>query len=312
MRISNSMLTDNFLNNLNKNLEKMVKLQTQLATGKRITKLSDDPMGTIQSMNVRVKINRIEQYKKNIDSAQSWISLSESAVLELNEVVKSAYESAVSSSNDYMTASDKRATAELIGQLRDHIVTVGNSKAGDKFVFSGFNSESLPFKINEATGAIEYNGLDMSNALDPALIAEGAQIIEYEIAYNTTSQISISGTELLGTGDENIYVILDDYYNALQNNASAEELSIYIDKILQAQGRLLNVESKIGGRTNRLELVMTRHDEDLLNYTYIKSKIEDVDQAEAIMRFKMAEGIYTAALQMASSIIQPTLLDFLK
>ncbi|MCK5129299.1 MAG: flagellar hook-associated protein FlgL, partial [Clostridiales bacterium] len=212
MRIANSMLTANFLNNLNRNLEKMVKQQTQIATGKRITRLSDDPMGTVQSMNTRVRINRIEQYKRNIDSAQSWIGQSESAILELNEVVKSAYENAVSSSNDYLTASDKASAAELIGQLKEHVVTVANAKSGDKFIFSGFNSESLPMQIDSGTGAIMYNGIDMSNAMDPALIAEGSQIIEYEIAYNITSKISISGTELLGTGDENIYIILDEYY----------------------------------------------------------------------------------------------------
>jgi len=312
MRVSNTMLTNNFLNNLNKNLEKMMKQQTQIATNKRITALSDDPVGAVTSMNAQVKLERIEQYQKNISTAQSWVGQTESAVLELNEVVKSAYESAISSSNDYLTAEDKQATAAMIGELKEHVISLGNSKAGDRYLFGGFNTINPPFQLDSGTGDLLFNGVDMANPADPALIAEGSQVIQFEIAFNIRTDISINGTELFGTGEDNIYKILDDFYDALQADAPASELSEFADKLQSAQSRLLNTESKIGGKTNRLDLVMTRHDDDFLNYTTIKSNIEDVDQAEAIMKFKMTESVYLASLQIASDIIQPTLVDFLK
>ncbi len=311
MRISNSMLNDNYLSNLNTNLEKMLKQQTQIATGKRITKLSDDPIGAINIMNANVKLERLEQYEKNVTSAQTWVERTENAILELNTVITSAYESAVSSANDYLTGPDKEATAALIGQLRDHALSIANSQSGDKYLFGGFNTINQPFKLDGATGALLYNGIDMSNASDPALIAEGSQVIQYEVAFNVKLDISISGTEVMGTGEDNIYKILDDFYDALQNDASVDDLGGYIDKLKDAQGNLLNIENKIGGLTNRLELIMTRHEEDHLNYTSSKSILEDVDQAEAIMKFKMTENIYQASLQISSKILQLTLVDFL-
>ena len=311
MRVSNSMLTGNYLYNLNKNLEKMMDQQDQISKQKRITQLSDDPVGAISVMNAKVRLERIDQYKKNITSAQAWVSQTESSVLELNEVVKSAYESAVSSANGYLTVADKEATAAVIGEMRDHVIALANGKTGDRYLFGGFNTINKPFQVDAGTGNLLYNGVDMYNPLDPALIAEGEQVLQFEVSYGIKSDVSVAGTQLLGTGEDNIYKIMDDFYNALMSDAPAEDLSQYVDKLSGAQGRLLTVEGIMGGRTNRLELVMERHDDDYLNYETIRSNIEDIDAAEAIVKYKMTESIYMASLKISADIIQPTLVDFL-
>lgn len=311
MRVTNNMLLDNYLNNLYGNLSKMDKLQTQVATNKRITKLSDDPMGVISSMKCRVKLYKIDQYRDNIENARTWLTQTESSVLEMNEVIKSAYETSVHVANDYMTEDDKSAAAELIGQLRDHVLTIGNSKVGDKYIFGGYNVTNKPLTV-DAAGNILYNGLDLTNESDPALIAENEQIIEYEIGDDLKTQVSVTGTRLLKMGDNNIYSVLDDLYNALKSNESAEVIDEYVGKLQDCQTHVLSIESELGGRTNRLELVSNRYDEEFLNYTKTKSEIEDVDLAEAVMNFEMAKAVYTSALQIGSEIIQPSLVDFLK
>lgn len=311
MRVTNNMLLDNYLNNLYGNLNKMDKLQTQVATNKRITKLSDDPMGVISSMKCRVKLYKIDQYRDNIENARTWLTQTESSVLEMNEIIKSAYETSVHVANDYMTEDDKSAAAELIGQLRDHVLTIGNSKVGDKFIFGGYNVTSEPITV-DASGNILYNGLDLTNESDPALIAENEQVIEYEIGDDLQTQVSVTGSRLLKMGDNNIYSVLDDLYNALKSNESAEVIDEYVGKLQDCQTHVLAIESELGGRTNRLELVSNRYDEEFLNYTKTKSQIEDVDLAEAVMNFEMAKAVYTSALQIGSEIIQPSLIDFLK
>lgn len=311
MRVTNGMLLDNYLNNLYGNLNKMSKLQTQIANEKRITKISDDPMGVISSMKCRVKLYKIDQYKSNVQNAQTWLTQTETSVLEMNEIVKSAYETSVHVANDYMTEDDKSAAAELIGQLRDHVLTIGNSKIGDKFIFGGYNVTNQPFTV-DASGDIFYNGLDLTNDTDPNLIAENKQIIEYEIGNNMKTEVSITGSTLLGMGDDNIYTVLDDLYNALKADEPADVINDYVDKLQGCQSHLLAIEAELGGKMNRLELVTNRYEDDILNYKELKSNIEDVDLAEAVMNFEMAKAVYTSALQIGSEIIQPSLVDFLK
>ncbi len=311
MRVTSKMMLGNYLNNINNNLSTLTKLQTQQATGKRINKVSDDPTGFISSMKVRVKLYKTEQYERNVGNALSWLDQTESSFMELNEVIKSAYDTAVNQSTGTMSPEDKRAAAELIGQLRDHVIDIGNTKSGDKYIFGGYNVSNAPFKADGA-GGIMYNGLDLTDATNAALLAENDAKIEYAVGFNITMDISTTGTELFGMGDDNIYSILDGFYNALMSDAPSDELGSYITKLQDAQDRVLSLGAEIGGKTNRLELIQNRFEEDVLTYTERKSNIENVDQAEAIMNYKMAEAIYIASLQIGASIIQPSLLDFLK
>ncbi len=311
MRVTNSMLLSNYLKNLNRNLDSVGDMQQQMATGKRINKISDDPIGAISVMQMRAKLYKTEQYSKNVDKALSWLDETESSVLELNEVLKSAYDTAVAQSSGTMNAQSKAAAAELIKQLRDHVVSIGNSKSGDKYIFGGYNVTNAPFEV-DASGNILYNGIDLTNDSDPALIAMAEDSVSYSVGFNITLDISINGAKLFGTGENNIYTILDDFYQALESDASTDELGVFITKIQNAQSSVLAVDSEIGGKTNRLELIQSRFEDDVLTYTERKSKLEDVDEAEAIMNYKMAETVYEASLQIGSQIVQLSLVDFLK
>jgi flagellar hook-associated protein 3 FlgL len=295
MRVTNNMLLSNYLRNISSNLGTVGKMQQQMASGKRITKISDDPIGAISSMQVRVKLYKSEQYQKNVDKALSWLD-----------------ETVVGQATDTMDEEERAAAAQLIKQLRDHVVTIGNVRSNDKYIFGGYNVSNAPFEV-DASGNIIYNQLDMTDSANTAALDAMAQdSIRYGVGFNITMDVSTTGVELLGTGDENIYTILDDLYHALESNASNDGLTGFATKLQNSQNSVLSIAAEIGGKVNRLELIQNRFEEDILTYTDRKSKIEDVDQAEAIMNYKMAQSVYEASLQIGSNIIQPSLVNFLK
>ncbi len=311
MRITSGMMLSGYLKNLGANMFELNKLQNRMASGKRITKPSDDPIGVISSMQTRVKIYKSEQYKKNVERSLTWLEQTESSVLELNEILKTAYEKAVYMSSDFLSPEDKTATAEQIGQLRDHVVTIGNAKSGDKYIFGGYNVTTAPFTV-AGSGGIMYNGYDLTDSSNPALLAQDAASIQHEIGFDIIMDISTTGSQLFGMGENNIYTVLDDFYNALKNDASAEQLSQYIAKLQDCQTHVMSVDASVGGRVNRLELIQNRFEDDILMYEEQKSNIEDVDQAQAIMYYKMAEFVYNAALHIGNNIVQTSLVNFLK
>lgn len=311
MRVTSNMMLSGYLKNLGNNMSELNKLQNKMATGKRITKPSDDPIGIISSMQTRVKIYKSDQYKRNVEKSLTWLEQTESSVLELNDMLKTAYEKAVYMSNDFLSPEDKIATAEMIEQLRDHVLTIGNAKSGDKYIFGGYNVTSPPFVVDDS-GNILYNGIDLTDASNPALLSEDKASIQYEIGFDVVMDISTTGTQLFGMGDNNVYTVLDDFCNALRNDASAEEISQYIAKLQDCQTHVMSVDASVGGRVGRLELIQNRFEDDVLMYEAIKSNIEDVDQAEAIMNYKMSEFVYMAALQIGNNIVQTSLINFLK
>lgn len=311
MRITSRMMKNDFLNNLNTNLTNLTRTQKQIATGKELNSLSDDPVRLISSMNCKVSLSRTLRYKSTVKSALDWLDQTESSVSELNDILKSAYETAVQMSNDDLTPDDKNAAAELVAQLRDHVLGLANSQANDKYIFGGYNVDKQPFVAN-GSGGILFNGLDLTDDTDPDLAAMGSETIAYEIGYNVTMDISINGAEMLGTGSDNIYSVLNDFYNDLTGDADASTLSGYITKFENAQSNTLSTLSKVGGMINRMELMDNRYEDQRLTYIDRKSNIEDVDYAEAYMNYNMSKTVYEAALQVGTEIMQRTVLDYMR
>ena len=306
LRVTTNMMSSRYMRNINTNLSRLQKYEYQLISQNRLTALSDDPVGVIKSMEARVRLGDIGRFKENVADAKTWIKQSETSINELNEILKSVYEDVVGSANSYLTPEDKASVAEKVREMRDHVLTLGNSKLGDKYIFGGFNTAAPPFTL-DAGGNVLYNSVSMSGASHP----DEGKVIQYEIGYNLHTDVSMSGTQLLGMGDENVYAILDKLYNALKSDASAEEISGYSKTLMDAQSRTLANLAEIGGKSNRLDLMSNRYEVDELNFTEIKSKVEDVDVAEVTVQWKTAISVYNYALKVGATILQNSLLDYI-
>ena len=74
---------------------------------------------------------------------------------------------------------------------------------------------------------------------------------------------------------------------------------------------LLEVQSSFGGMLARLDITEQTHEEDIINLTDEKSKVQDVDFAKAISDLQFQETALQASLQVSARIIQPSLMNYL-
>ncbi len=91
-----------------------------------------------------------------------------------------------------------------------------------------------------------------------------------------------------------------------------EQISTLLDSIDAEMGNVLRCRADVGARRNRVDLTDDRTSNDLVNFTDLMSKNEDVDVAETIMNLKNEENVYQASLAGGARIIQQTLVDFLR
>ena len=61
MRVTNNMLVNTLLRNVNNNLSTMQKKQDQLSTGKRVSRPSDDPVAVSKIIKYKTDINELKQ-----------------------------------------------------------------------------------------------------------------------------------------------------------------------------------------------------------------------------------------------------------
>lgn len=321
MRVTNSMLVSNFMNNLNSSMGRLDGLQSQMATNKKFAHISDDPESVIYSRQARYKLYRLDQYGANVEMARDWLVHSEKSVLELSDILARAYEACVDAATDVKTETDKNKASEYIGQLRDQILHTLNTTFGDKYVYGGYNTVGHtaagknvpPFTVEG--GKLHFNGVDLTDPANAAAIEQlRKDVLTFDVGPGIEIPVTLNGIDLAygSAGGDDLFSLLDGLYTTVNSGAGADAINAFIPKLQEAQNNILAYAAELGGRTNRLEMLMSRYEQDEINYTQMKSDAEDADQAEIIMRYKMAEAVYKAALSTGAYIIQPTLVDFLR
>lgn len=160
MRITNSMMISTLLRNLNGNYAKLSKFQEQMASGRRINRASDDPVGIVDSLRLRNNLYELEKYKKNSEDAISWLDTTDNAMNASVNVLHRVRELTLQAANDTLTANEREDIAKEVRQLKAELVQIANTKYANRSIFSGTMTRTDAFDVNGTylgnTGVINY------------------------------------------------------------------------------------------------------------------------------------------------------------
>lgn len=146
MRVADTMAFEQVRGNINKNRQTMSELQNQAATQKRVNKPSDDPVSAARVLHSRIDFQGNKQFIKNLNYAKSFLEASDQALSEVGEGLMRMKELALGQANDASANEEsRRVVATEIEQIFHSIVSVGNRKLGDRFIFGGFKTQTRPF-----------------------------------------------------------------------------------------------------------------------------------------------------------------------
>ncbi|MDN5316901.1 flagellar hook-associated protein FlgL [Thermoanaerobacterium thermosaccharolyticum] len=296
MRVTNNMLVMNFMSDYNSNLERLQKDQNMLSTGKKVSKPSDDPVAVANILKIKTEIARNDAYTKNTDDAKSWLSLTDTALGQIGDLLQNARELAVQGSNGTMTQSDMQSIAAQVDQIKQQLIQVGNTQYNGRYIFAGYKTDTKPF----SDGSNGYAGDD--------------GVIQFEIgAGGNTLQVNVTGDKVFDvtSGTSKLLNVMDNLSNALKSgdNQTVSNIIGDIDNQLQ---NVLAIRADAGAKANRIDLTANRLSDDNYNFTALLSKNQDADIAQVITNLKMDDNVYRASLAAGAMIIQPSLVDFLR
>lgn len=304
MRVTNKMLANHAMTNLYGSLKRLDKLNSNLSSGKRIQRPSDDPVATTVIMRLKSSLQQISDHKANVDNAIGVSESIDSALAELGDVLQRANELAIRGSNGTLEQTSRDAIAREIDQLIDHIVQVGNSTFAGRYIFGYNRTDKAPFERVDDT--ILYLGEDITTFLDnePTTPADTVRT-GVEVGVGTTIDVSVPGDKAFGPALNSLLQLK----HALETGGDVDAV---IGDIQDAMDTLLQYRSEVGAKMKRLEITEERLADLELSTKTLLSETYDVDVAETIMNLKMEENAYQLALSVNARIIQPTLMDFLK
>ncbi|MFP7479049.1 flagellar hook-associated protein FlgL [Terribacillus saccharophilus] len=294
MRITQSMMSNSMLRNLSNSYGDLNKYSEQLSSGKKITKPSDDPVVATKGMSYRTEVRDVEQYKRNLSEAQTWIDNSDSALSNATSALQRLRELAVQASNGTYEEGQRGNIAEEVDQLKEQLATIANTQVNEKYIFNGSATNTAPVTINEdGSTTVNFN----SNAVNLTL-SKGVDV-----------NINVDGNAVFG---EKLFSDLDNLSAALRSDGSDEDLDQYIGLIDENINNLVNERADLGARMNRMDLVESRLGDQELSATKLMSNNEDAEMEEVIMNLTSQEAVHRAAMSAGARIIQPTLMDFLR
>ncbi|NLM20934.1 MAG: flagellar hook-associated protein FlgL [Peptococcaceae bacterium] len=294
MRISNNMLTRNFLLNLESSLSRIALLQNQMSSGKSITKPSDDPVGIQNALRFKSSVAMVEQWQSNASEALSYMNTADSVLGKLTSLLQRAEELGLQGANDTNSENERKAIVEEIEQIKEQIRSLANTKVGNKHIFSGTATDTAPID-----GDYNFQG--------------NTEAVLFDIGNNIQINVMVNGQELFFGPDENtdIFKNLDKLKTQLLNGDAAQ-ISAAAKAVGQNVARVTAIRANLGARVNRLEAVQSQLESMYLNLKKNLSEIEDANMAKTITEFTNQQNLYQAALAVGSRILQPSLIDFMK
>ncbi len=158
MQISSKLFNQQQLKQFSSTTEELQDLQNKIATGENILKASDDPVGSVELSGLNVVKKQIEQYERNVNSANDRLSLIDKNLENLSNIFIRVQELIIQASSDVLGASDREAIAIEVDQMKEEILSLANAQdSNGSFLFSGYKTNTIPFE-KDLTGKINYKG----------------------------------------------------------------------------------------------------------------------------------------------------------
>ena len=124
MRVTNMIVERNFLYNISRCEERLLKYQDQASSGCAILRPQDDPVGTSRTISLRHLIFQNEQYSMNLYKARNWLEETEQALEEITSLLIRTEELASSGITGTSPTGARLAIAEEIYQINEEIQTI--------------------------------------------------------------------------------------------------------------------------------------------------------------------------------------------
>ncbi|MDP9130292.1 MAG: flagellar hook-associated protein FlgL [Candidatus Binatota bacterium] len=302
MRITQQTISTQVTEGLQRSFQRLARTQEAVTSGRRINHLSDDPIGATRVLELRGFGQSLTQYEKNLNTALPAFEQADSVLDNVIDRLVRAKELALAMANDSNSPDQRLQTSKEVRELLNQVLSLANTKVENRFIFAGFVNGTPPF--SEGGGVVSYSG-DSGEVLVQTSAASS-------IPMNVPGDKVFQGVGL-GTGVD-IFDICLDLESALQNNdiSGASGIRTQIGRLDVAVDQILRFRAEFGARVNNAQVAKDAIGIMKIQNDERRSQIEDADALAVYSDFARYQQAFQAALQSASQLIQPSLLDFLR
>lgn len=275
MRLSTSQIFQQSVSSMQNRQTELARTQMQLSTGKQSLAPSDDPIAATRILDLDRVIETTAQYQRNSDFAESRLSLEETALIDVTDLLQHIRELAVRANSAALSVVDRRSIASEVQAGLAALVDLANRQdAEGEYLFSGFNTDTKPFTDN-GSGTFTYAG------------DQGQRSVQID----TNRQVAVgdSGNEVfmkIDDGAGGMASIFDIVYTFMTDLDTSGYSTTTLSRLDSAIESVSSTRTSIGSRMNAIESQRNANDSFSLELQTMRSNLSDLDYTEAISRFE--------------------------
>lgn len=240
MQISSSLMFDRSAARMGSLMSNAVKLQTQLATGKKFTSPSENVAIGQQLAEFDRKNIDAAAYTSNMNMSSSLLSQADTTLDSIVTQMQRATELTVRAGNGSLSVQDRKVIGDELKAVVDTLVGLGNvTDSNGRSLFGSASGDAAITK--NADGTFTYN--------------TAPSLSEVPIADNMSIQPTETAARIFQSPAGDTLAVLTQLASALQNgDATGESARNLLDKVNSATDQVSIVQASVGARAARVEI----------------------------------------------------------
>lgn len=270
-------------------------------TGKRVNTAADDPAAATRARIMGELQSAAESHLTNTTYGIARLQTAEDALAEVSNQMLRLRELTLASANETLTAEQRLAYGAEVGQVRDTVIDLMNTKHLGEYVFAHVDARTAVY--DAATNAFTYD------------VDAYASVRQAEVGPSQLAEIGASASHAFAARSSDprsvdVPAIIASLQTALRDN-DVTAIRNLVDPLQQAFDQVVGERTRTGVRVQRLRDAEQAADQAVNVYTTLRGELLDADAAEAFTNLTVTEAAMQAAVSVAARILGPSLLDVL-
>ena len=293
MRVTNQMMVDQSIANMNQASVSLMQLQTRAASEKQFQVASDDPTRAAASLTLHSTIARNDATLASLGVTGELLNENEAALQQMVDLATQAQALAKRGLSDSQGAAERTAQGRQMDALLQSAVAVGNTTKDGNYLFAGFKVDTAPFTY--AGGSVTYN------------VGSTAGPIQHSLGSGQALTVNVDGNKAF----KPLFDALTSARDALLAN-DATALQAALTNLTSAASGVADTRSLNGARAQQVTQVVDRLGQTQTALKGLLSQNDDANMAETLSLLSQQQTVYQATIQVGARAIQSSLFDFLK
>ena len=169
-RTSDVLTRSRLLTQLQLDHRRLLELQTQISSGRRLVSPSDDATSSMRAIQVQRLLERKQQSADSLNSNRTFLTATETATANVADVLVSIRGEVVGAIGTTADAAHRTAVADQVGQAIETLISTGNQRFRGRHLFAGATTGTEPFAPDGSYVSYRGNTGNLPSFVDVGLL----------------------------------------------------------------------------------------------------------------------------------------------